>query len=354
MLTEKQILEIREHLEKAQNPVFFFDNDGDGLCAFLLLQRFIGRGKGVVIKGSPKMEGSYFRKVSELNADYIFVLDKPGVSNEFFEEARQINIPVVWIDHHDFSKEEIPEFVDYYNPLVNGDENEPVAELCYKIAKKKEDMWIAVVGCISDCFIPDFYDEFRKQYPDLALNSERALDIYYGSELGKITKMFNFALKDSTTNVVNMMKFLMKAKSPYEVLEESKNNFSMHKKFNEINKKYEKLLEKAEGSVVDGKVLFFEYRGDLSISSEVANGLKYKFPDKIIVVAYVKEGKVNISVRGENVRGVLLKILEGFEDSTGGGHENAVGAKIRSVDLERFRAEFMKLVETKDIKISSS
>jgi hypothetical protein len=27
MLTEEQILQIREHLEKAQNPVFFYDNE---------------------------------------------------------------------------------------------------------------------------------------------------------------------------------------------------------------------------------------------------------------------------------------------------------------------------------------
>jgi single-stranded DNA-specific DHH superfamily exonuclease len=39
MLNDKQIDEIREHLEKAQNPLFFFDNDDDGLCSFLLLQR---------------------------------------------------------------------------------------------------------------------------------------------------------------------------------------------------------------------------------------------------------------------------------------------------------------------------
>ena len=30
--TEKQIKEIRDHLDRAQNPVFFFDNDPDGLC----------------------------------------------------------------------------------------------------------------------------------------------------------------------------------------------------------------------------------------------------------------------------------------------------------------------------------
>lgn len=50
MLTNEQINEIREHLENARNPVFFFDNDPDGLCSFLLLQRFIGRGRGVAIK----------------------------------------------------------------------------------------------------------------------------------------------------------------------------------------------------------------------------------------------------------------------------------------------------------------
>jgi len=52
---EKQVAEVREHLEKAQNPVFFFDNDPDGLCSFLLLQRYIGRGRGVVIKSFPQM-----------------------------------------------------------------------------------------------------------------------------------------------------------------------------------------------------------------------------------------------------------------------------------------------------------
>ena len=30
MLTKKQVGEIKEHLDKAQNPLFFFDNDLDG------------------------------------------------------------------------------------------------------------------------------------------------------------------------------------------------------------------------------------------------------------------------------------------------------------------------------------
>jgi len=38
MLSNEQFEEIRNHLERAQNPVFFFDNDADGLSSFLLLE----------------------------------------------------------------------------------------------------------------------------------------------------------------------------------------------------------------------------------------------------------------------------------------------------------------------------
>jgi len=77
MLTEKQISEIREHLERAQNPIFYYDNDCDGLCSFLLLRRYLDRGKGVSIRSAPDLDAQYAKKASELNSDYVFVLDKP-------------------------------------------------------------------------------------------------------------------------------------------------------------------------------------------------------------------------------------------------------------------------------------
>ena len=101
MLTEKQIIEIREHLEKAQNPIFFFDNDNDGLTSFLQLRRMIGRGKGIPIIYYPDLNADYFRRVKELNSDYIFILDKPVVSDEFLEQVHEDNIPLVWIAHND-------------------------------------------------------------------------------------------------------------------------------------------------------------------------------------------------------------------------------------------------------------
>ena len=83
MINEDEINGLRDHLEKAQNPLFYFDNDQDGLCGYLLLRRFYKKGNGVPIKTSP-LDKDYFRKVDEFNPDYIFILDQPRVSDDFF------------------------------------------------------------------------------------------------------------------------------------------------------------------------------------------------------------------------------------------------------------------------------
>ena len=46
MLTLLDIKEIKEHLESTQNPLFFYDNDADGLCSYLILRRYLGRQRG--------------------------------------------------------------------------------------------------------------------------------------------------------------------------------------------------------------------------------------------------------------------------------------------------------------------
>jgi single-stranded DNA-specific DHH superfamily exonuclease len=344
MLTKKQIKEIKEHLEKAQNPLFFFDNDPDGLCSFILLQKYIGRGKGVAIKSFPEMTAEYFRKVSEFGADYIFILDKPLVSSQFFEETRKFNIPVVWIDHHEVDVK-VPDFVHYYNPVKNRlKKNEPVTYLCYKITDRKEDLWLGVSGCISDIFVPDFYSDFEKLYPDLSIKSKDAFDIFYKSQIGKIVKMFCFGLKDKISNVVKMIKFLIAVKTPYEVLEESGKNHEMHLRYKQINKKYQKLIEKAKSIASENRLLFFQYAGDLSISADLSNELSYLFPEKIIVVVYITGIKGNISVRGKKIRNLILKSIEGLEGATAGGHEDAVGCQVRVEDLEKFRENIEKLI----------
>ncbi len=338
MLTNKEIEDIKEHLEKAQNPIFFFDNDPDGLCSFLLLQRYIGRGKGVAIKSFPDLDKSYFRKVQELKADYIFILDKPTISKDFFEEADKINIPVVCIDHHEVDFD-IPKTINYYNPCKEGNGCEPVTALCYQITKRKEDMWISIIGCISDIFIPDYYKDFMEKYPELSIKTNDAFEILYKSKIGTISRIFSSGLKDTTTNVVKMLKYLIKANSPYDVLEENNKNQHLHKRFGQIYEKYKRIFEKAFNVAKKSKkIIFFKYSGDLSISGELSNELLFNFPDKVIIVAYANGSKVNLSLRGKNVREKFLEILKEIDNSNGGGHKDAVGGVIQLTDLDKFKS----------------
>ena len=184
MLTEKQIQEIREHLENAKNPIFLFDNDPDGLCSFLLLQRFIGRGRGIPIRGHSSITKSFFKKAEEFKADYIFVLDKAVFDDEFIKLAKEANIPIVAIDHHDISR---PNIDYYYNTFEVSGKIEPTSYLCYKSTENKKDMWLAVIGCIFDGYIPEFIEDFKKQYPGLVDSDYKdAFDIRFNTQLGKI------------------------------------------------------------------------------------------------------------------------------------------------------------------------
>lgn len=351
MLTEKQILEVREHLERAQNPIFYYDNDADGLCSYIIFRKFLGRGRGIAVRSFPDLDASYARKAQELNADYVFVLDKPVIAKEFIEEIDALQLPLVWIDHHelqsleeDFEKKFSNFYV--YNPVRNkgrGKSEEPVTYWAYWIAGRKEYIWLAVMGCVADHYLPDFSSEFGKRFREFWGDIKDPFDAYYGTEIGRIAQALNFGLKDSTTHIVQLQNFLILCKGPEEVFLEIPGNYAFRKRYREVRKKYDGLLEKAKKNVY-GNLIFFDYAGDLSISSDVANELSYIFPGKYVIVAYRKGMVSNLSLRGNNVKKILESTLEKFKDATGGGHRDAVGARIKTEDLKEFREIFGKEV----------
>ena len=273
-------------------------------------------------------------------------MDKPKVSIDFLNEAHKYNLPIVWIDHHP-NEEEIPKFVNYYNPLLNKEKtNEPVTALCYQISERKEDLWISITGCISERFIPENYNKFKKQYPELTTESEDPWELYHNSEIGKIARMLSFGLKDKISNVVIMLKYLMKSKSPYDVLNENPKNKQLHKRFNEIEEKYRRLISEAkEKSSQYKNLLIFEYSGETAMSSDLSNRMMYLFPKKIILILRTKDNEIKVSGRGPNVREVYLEAIKDLEHARGGGHEMAIGGQFQKDDLEKFKEKIIEILE---------
>jgi len=349
MLKKEEILEIKEILEESQNPLFFFDNDADGLCSFLLLQRAIERGKGVAIKSFPALNASYLRKIDELNPDAVFILDKPSVEEEFLLGVLEKGIPVIWIDHHNIqlNKEINPEIIKkikYYNSFPTS---EPVTYICYKISGKKDDEWIAMIGCVGDVYMPDFAKDYAEENPDFFNAKIPIFDAQFKTKIGEITRILNFGLKDTTTNVVQMLKFLTTARNINDLLEENYKTKQFHHRYNQLNRVYLGILKKAEEKSKkekNQKLIFFTYKSEIAMSSEISNALLFMHPKKIILVGTEKQGRYLFSARGENVRDICLKAIEGIEGASGGGHEKASGVQIPESKLEEFQKKLEELV----------
>ena len=339
--TRAKLQEIKQHLEASQNPLFFFDNDVDGLCAFLILRRSIDRGKGIAIKSFPDLKEQYVKKVEELNPDAIFILDKAELSKEFAEQVEQKNIPMIWIDHHKTkTPKEVIAKTSYYNSLPSA---EPTTYIAQKIFNRQKDLWLATIGCIGDVYMPDFANQFAKQNPELLPQKIDPFDALHSTEIGKIIRMLNFGLMDTTTNVVTLIKYLFKAKNTHDILEENHYTRQLHKRYTELNKLFNKQIEKAESEFdPKSKVLFFSYAGNTSMSSEISNKLYYNHKDKLIVVAFKRPEKINISIRGDNALETTKQAIADIEDATGGGHEKATGAMIPVDSLDKFKQQILK------------
>ena len=346
MLHLKELQEIRDRLEEAQNPLFFFDNDVDGLCSFLILRRGIGRGKGIAIKSFPDLKKQYLQKVEELNPDSIFVLDKAEVSKEFVDEIEEKGIPITWIDHHETkTPKEVIEKTSYYNTLPSA---EPTTLVAQKIFNRKDDMWLAMIGCIGDVYLPEFAREFESQSPELFNSKLSAFEAFHSTEIGKIARMLNFGLMDTTTNVVSLIKYLFNATNAYDLLEENQHTKQLHKRYSQLNDFLKRQVQKAEDELdKESEVLFFSYAGNTSMSSEIANTLYFNHPDKLIVVAFKRPEKINISIRGKNALKITEKVTEEIPGATGGGHTEATGAMIPLDELDKFKKKIYEIVEQK-------
>ncbi|MEM1577583.1 MAG: DHHA1 domain-containing protein [Candidatus Pacearchaeota archaeon] len=342
------IKKIKEILMNSSNPLYFFDNDVDGLASFLLFKKTYEKGKGVAIKTFPELSFNYIRKIEEINPDSIFVLDKPKISKLFLDYIKDKNYHFVWIDHH--KDINMLEYFDQnvrilFNPTILKGISKPTTYWVYELIENKKYLWIAGLGCISDWFIPEYFDQIYNEYKDLFEigKTEDVSKILYETSFGKIIQILNFGLKDTTTNITKMLKFLSKVETPYEILEINEKNKGIHKRFNYIYKKFSKLIEKAE-NFAKHEILFFQYGGNLSISAEISNALLYKYPNKIIVVAYLKGDTAKISIRSRyKIRDIVIKAINGIENASAGGHDCALGASMKIEDLDRFKSNLLRL-----------
>lgn len=342
MLTDKQVVFLREELATATNPLFFYDGDADGLTSFLLLYRIHREGKGVSLTTTSNLNESFLRKVEELNPDKIFILDIPLVSQEFLDGAKR---PTFWIDHH---PPQDRKGVHYFNPrIVDPSAYIPTSRMAWQISERGEDLWIAAAGSLADWHMPDFIDHFIERYPQFLPEKSDLTTTVFKSPMGKLIKFFFFIQKGPTSEVRKSIKVLTRITSPAEIFEEqSAAGKFLFRRFSLINQKYEDVLLKAKKAVTRSKVILYAYtEQEWSFTVNLANELIALYPTKYVIIARQKSGEMKCSLRGKNVLAVLQKALLGISGS-GGGHDDACGAVIKEEDWDTFFRNFKEVVQT--------
>ncbi|MBR9675867.1 hypothetical protein GOV05_02555 [Candidatus Woesearchaeota archaeon] len=334
-LSKEDIEKIKRFLDESNRPIFFFDDDADGLSSFLLLYRGKKAGKGVVVKSTPSLGPEYAKRVEDYGADVVFVLDKPKISAEFLE---QVSIPIVWLDHHE-PQENKTSNLHYFNPRINDDsDNTPTSHWAYKVASNPEDLWIAMTGIVGDWHLPSYADEFIKKYPDLlSASNDTPPKALFDSGLGRLCMLFNFLLKGRTSDTKKFIKILTRINGPYEILNSTTPAGKLlYKYYADLKKKYDEIMRTVEkGS--DGVLEFFYKDQSLSFTADLSNELLHRNPDKLIIIGREKGDEMKMSLRSAKhdlpkLVSVAVNGLEGY----GGGHRGACGAVVKLDDLEVF------------------
>jgi hypothetical protein len=342
MLTEREIEDFRAELMHCKNPLFFFDDDMDGTASFLLLYRLIKEGRGIIVKSTPELSPVFLQNVENFGPDKVFILDKPLVSQEFIDGCKQ---KIFWLDHHPLQQ---PQKARYFNPRrENSDDNRPTSYWCYKIANKKEDLWIAMLGIVGDWYMPEFRQEFSEKYPDILPPSVKTVEeALYNSPFGKLFKIFSFNLKGTSREAYSSIKIMTRLTNPYEVMNQTTTQGRfLYKKYEKVNVQYEALLK--EIPVDSGKILFFSYtENKMSFTSDLSNELLVRYPEKFIIIARQKDGEMKCSMRSATIKvlPILERALVGI-NGYGGGHDYACGGCIKVEDWERFKENLRREIE---------
>ncbi|MBS3098465.1 hypothetical protein J4209_06755 [Candidatus Woesearchaeota archaeon] len=341
-LTKEQTAKIREELESCKKPLIYFHDDPDGLCSFLLFYKFVGDGKGVIIKTTAEMGPVFAKKIEEYAPDKVFVLDKAVVSQGFFDKAAELKAKVIWVDHHFPLKREN---VSYFNPRLNKiDDSNCVSRLCYDVVK--DNLWIAMVGILGDWGL-DLKDDFIKEYPELLPKEIRdPAEALYTTTLGRLVRIFSFILKGKSHDAMKCVKILSRIDDPYELLKgETPRAKFLIRKYEGVNEEYKKLLNDAlDKAKTDDKTLTYIYKADrMSLTSDLSNELLYRFPNKVIIIGREKSGEVKLSLRSSKIElpKKIEKALEGL-DGYGGGHEYACGVNVKEKDFKVFINRLIK------------
>ena len=354
VVLEEDLQTILNNADQAKNPAVVFDDDGDGVCSFLQLHKFLEM-RGIDLKKwatlrtkRPVIKDKLSELISENHVDSLFVLDIVGAKERFFSDLNGTKI--TWIDHHAMCDDnrDLPERkLNYINPSLRRLTKEvpyfPTSAICYEAWR--QDAWIAAIGYLSDGALPmallDLFHEYSYLLKDKSGNNYGYIESEFNLKLiiaknkfqrpsekttsllkfireetlmGDLINIFNYVLKGTDSDVKKNIELLTKISIPHEILDErlrsepGKALFDYYEKTKaDYQETYNKIINNLQSSVkVRENTLYYAIsQGKYDFMTQIATKLILENPKKIILVsneeiAKTEDAFVELSLRANN------------------------------------------------------
>lgn len=307
--------------------------DCDGICAgAVALAKFPGAS---VFFTKPV---SICEDLRNTDAKRIVILDiaiNKADAQKFLKAVEDKQSKVMYFDHHPLQNE-VKKRLGQILELFVHDERSSTSELVYRRFQKdlpKEMVWTALYGAIGD------YSEDTDFVRNQITSWDKRAIYFEVCTISLGTKNEEFSTYDAKRNIV---KTLAEGRSPSDIeglVESSKEAVRREFELYKIVKKKAKTMGKI-GYLTDTPS--FGFRGPAALFSATVTG------KPVGLCVYKREKYLDVTIRSNDSKIALNRLAEvasGAVGGSGGGHENAAGAKIPFGTLEKFLKKMNEMMK---------
>ncbi len=344
-------VEFMKNITGKDDIVIIYNNDGDGICSCVLIQKYLERKgcrKPFIISQPMPPENNLIRKIQTTLPTKIIFLDMAIDQEQTFMKKLGNICDILIVDHHQVTKDMNGKNIVHMNPrLKNPKIYQSTTYLACKIVSQLDDfsdsLWVASVGMISDYNLDDSQDVVKLIKEKYNIKNPKM----YDTDFGRLADMIAAAKATKMLSMEQLVELFMNIKDPQN-FSEIKNADKLLSAYQEVENELVRIRTELENKVERiGDIIFYRFSSKYNLRSPVSTMLSEKHRDKVVVV-YEKVGSwIDVSSRNQSKKynvGLLLKrAAEGLKGSAG-GHEAAAGAKIPEKNWEAFKQRLLELV----------
>ncbi len=309
-------------------------NDLDGMASTILMEEVIKK-KGIKIKFigfyqySSKVLEEITNDLKKNSINKVFVLDLnlDNINKKLFSKFRE-EFAFLIIDHHPAN----PLFKKHKS-IIKTDSYDCSALTTYFLINSPESikkwLWLISSAMISDCSYRKKANlEFlKKYYPEIT--EKNILNSAPSKLANKISSILIF-FKTDLIKAYNLIK-----KGKFDEFD------SIHKEISKEISKFVSKFEKESKSYSNKNLRIYYFNPKFDVSNIITTKASFNNPNEIFVgISDDGASFLKISIRDQSgnkdTNNLIKESIKKLRDSSGGGHKNASGGRIRKEDFNKF------------------